>query len=206
MTEKKLLFENKWLNVYELAGWFVASSPARSKDHKAVAVLPYIVDEDGDPVTFLARLEYNPAHGATKDCLDVSIITGACETGDQLHHAKMELLEESGYDIEEDRFEHMGMVRLGKADMTEMHLYAVEITAYDIQGDQIPDGDNESVEDVMWVSAPVMLTSKDPYTQTIMLRQMAMNAIGAKEYKELEKEASDCFKEDIMDEDSPFSS
>ena len=196
MNKREVLFEDKWLRVVKLDGWFVASEPTQSKDNKAVAVLPYRLDDEGDPMEFLSRLELNPAHMGDDPAAQLSIITGACETGDPLYHAKMELLEEGGYNIDEERFEFLGVVNPMKASSTRLYLYAVEIKDTDIQGVFEGDGStNEAKESAEWVIAPLMLTAKDPYIQSIMMRLMTKNAIGAKNWEEVMNDAATAARE-----------
>lgn len=165
---RKVLFDSKWLRVVELDGWFHASEPSQSKDNKAVAVLPYRMRKTGPQ--FLSRFELNPAH-MTDLIHQVSVITGACETGNPRYHAKMELLEEGGYDIEEDRFKFLGVVNPMKASCTELYLYIVRIYNRDDREDPRGDGGNhESKEYASWVERKVMLACKDPYAHTMMLR------------------------------------
>ncbi len=180
--KRKVLFDHKWLRVVELDGWFVASEPAQSKHNMAVAVLPYrkkkIPVIGGHPVEldspychqFLARYELNPAH-MTDLLHQPAAITGACETGKPLYHAKMELLEEGGYNIPEDRFKFQGIVSPMKASCTKLHLYTVRIYQKDEQlvakGDG---GKHEQKEYASWVDRKVMVACKDPYIHTMMLR------------------------------------
>jgi len=180
---RKVLFDHKWLRVVELDGWFVASEPAQSKHNMAVAVLPYRVKRNktlqlmtkSSKYTvkheFLSRFERNPAH-MTDLLPQVSIITGACETGNPLYHAKMELLEEGGYDIPEDRFESVGIVSPMKASCTKLHLYTVRIYGRDKREEPKGDGsEHEKKEYASWVSKATMIGAKDPYIHTIILRQ-----------------------------------
>jgi len=176
MTNRKVLFDHKWLRVVELNGWFAASEPAASKDNLTVAVLPFRkVREDNTKDTifknqFLSRFERNPAH-MTDLLHQVSIITGACETGNPLYHAQQELKEEGGYDIPQERFRFMGEVCPMKASCSRLHLYSVRIFNKDEQVDPTGDGSiHEQKEYVSWVSRETMLAAKDPYIHTIMLR------------------------------------
>jgi hypothetical protein len=189
MKKREVIFDNKWLRVVKLDGWFVASEPAQSKDNMAVAVLPYrktFLSPEPNPLSingklqpsptrkyknqFLARYELNPAH-MTDLLHQVSIITGACETGNPLYHAKMELLEEGGYDIPEDRFKFMGIVSPMKASCTKLHLYTVRICRKDECLDAKGDGGvHEAKEYAGWVDRNTIINCKDPYAQTIILR------------------------------------
>lgn len=200
---REILFDNKWVRVVKLNGWFVSTEPAASKDNKAVAVLPYKRDEFGDPMEFLSRLELNPAHMEDETSQQISIITGVCETGDALYHARMELLEEGGYNIPEERFEFLGVVNPQKASCTKLHLYAVEIKEDDIQGTYEGDGsENEAKEDCAWLCSTLMITAKDPYIQSIMLRLMAKEGLDVNTWEEVENESVEAAKEweaNIMD-------
>jgi 8-oxo-dGTP pyrophosphatase MutT (NUDIX family) len=174
--KRKVLFKSTHLNVVELDGWFYATEPANSEDNLAVAVLPWRIHKGAKE--FLARFELNPAHllctGHIK-CTDtphqVSIITGACETGDALYHAQHELIEEAGYYIDKSRFESCGVVSPIKSSCTKLCLYTVRIKRTDTQLDYRGDGlGNESREFAEWVDRSVMIKAKDPYIHTIMLR------------------------------------
>jgi hypothetical protein len=190
-SSRKVLFDSGWLRVVELNGWFHSTEPANSKDNMAVAVLPYrkirlpeskvcIGGDVGQPRQtnwspkytheFLSRFELNPAH-MTDLLHQCSVITGACETGDPLYHAKMELLEEGGYDIPEGRFKFLGVVFPAKSSSTRLHLYTVRIYQRDIQQEAKGDGGkNEKKEYSSWVGRKQMIACKDPYVHTIMLR------------------------------------
>lgn len=181
MPKRKVLHDTGWLRIVELNGWFHASEPSQSKDNLAVAVLPYRLRRDheteqaaGMPVAFkpefLSRFELNPAH-MTDLLHQASVITGACETGKPRYHAKMELLEEGGYNIPEDRFRFLGVVNPMKASCTQLHLYAVRIYSRDKQQTAKGDGNNhEKKEYAAWVNRKIMLACKDPYVHTMMLR------------------------------------
>lgn len=168
--KREVLFNNKWLRVVKLDGWFIASEAAQCINDIAVAVLPYRKDRYGT-IEYLSRFELNPAHLDEPGKHQVSIITGACETGESLYHAKMEVLEETGYDISEDRFIPHGIVCPNKTSTTKLHLFSVRILAKDKQNDYTGDGsNNEAKEYADWVSYDTMLQAKDPYIHTIMMR------------------------------------
>jgi 8-oxo-dGTP pyrophosphatase MutT (NUDIX family) len=174
---RQVLFENKWMSVVLLDGWFVASEPSASKDNMAVAVLPYRVK--GGRIEYLARMEKNPAHITAPDIPQMSIITGACETGKPLYHAKTELLEEGGYDISESRFIPCGIVNPLKGSCTRMFLYGIRIYPRDRQTE--PEGDgggHEQTESAAWQTHNEMLWAKDPYIQTIMMRLQHLGLLG----------------------------
>lgn len=165
---RKVLFDSKWLRIVELDGWFHASEPSRSQHNMAVAVLPYRKKKSG--IEFLARFELNPAH-MTDSKHQASIITGACETGVPLYHARQELIEEAGYDIPAERFQPQGIVSPLKASATKLHLYSVRIIGKDKRQEYHGDGgEHESREFAQWVHRETMIWAKDPYIQTIMMR------------------------------------
>ena len=167
-TSREVLFDSPFIRVVKLDGWFYSTEPAQSKGNLAVAVLPY--RKTGHGKEFLSRFELNPAH-MTDHQHQVSIITGACETGDPLYHAKHELLEEAGYDIPEQRFNHHGFVCPAKASSMKLHLYSVRILAKDKRKEYHGDGSrNESKEFAEWVDREMMVYAKDPYIHTIMMR------------------------------------
>jgi len=169
---RKVLFKNRWLTVVELDNWFIATEPTRSKNNMAVAVLPYkkVKTSKHYENKFLSRFELNPAH-MTSLSHQASIITGACETGDPLYHAKMELLEEGGYNIPEDRFKFLGIVSPIKTSRTRLYLYTVQIYRTDIQSAiQGDGGTHEQKEYAKWIDRNQMIAAKDPYIHTIMLR------------------------------------
>lgn len=173
---RKVLFNNKWLSVVLLDNWFVASEPSASKYSMAVAVLPYRLKKTG--VEFLARMERNPAHAAFPYFPQISIITGACETGNPLRHAQAELLEEGGYDIRTDRLLHCGVVSPLKTSCTRLHLYSVRILSRDKQTAPTGDGSKHERHDYAeWHSYQDMVWAKDPYIQTIILRLRELGRI-----------------------------
>lgn len=165
---RKVLFDSQWLRVVELNGWFHASEPSISKDNKAVAVLPYRKNKNS--IQFLSRFELNPAH-MTDLIHQVSVITGACETGNPRYHAKMELLEEGGYNIPEERFKFLGVVNPMKASCTQLYLYIIRIYQKDKREEAKGDGgEHESKEYADWVDRQTMINCKDPYAHTMILR------------------------------------
>ena len=183
MKSRKVIFYNNWIRVVQLDDWFFASEQVQSKNNMAVAVLPYRkvkikndtinIKEAGNETykhEFLSRFELNPAH-MTDLLHQSSIITGACETGNPLYHAKMELLEEGGYDIPEKRFKFMGIVSPMKASCSRLHLYTVRIYQKDKQKQTKGDGSiHEKREYASWVDRKTMIACKDPYVHTIMMR------------------------------------
>ena len=76
---KKVLFENRWMNVVELDNWYVCTDEVRTSNNNFVCVLPFRHTHDG--VEFLMRYEHNPAHGNKPGVMGLSCITGQCETG-----------------------------------------------------------------------------------------------------------------------------
>ena len=167
-TSRKVLYENKWLRTVELNNWYIASECPATKENKMVAVLPF--KKYNNTNLFLARFELNPAHMIDNNH-QVSIITGACETGNILYHAQQELLEEGGYHIPKQRFNYHGIVNPLKSSCIQMYLYSVEIFDNDKQYECKGDGSlNESKEYSRWVSHPTMINAKDPYIHSIMLR------------------------------------
>lgn len=173
---KTTLYRANFIHVVKLNGWFEAVEHANCKNNISVAVLPYRLRKTG--IEFLSRFELNPAHLQSDfiHCADtphqVSIITGACETGNSLYHAKHELLEEGGYDISESRFKYVGHVAPAKSSCTTMHLYVVRIISSDRRCLYAGDGtQNEKREFSEWVTRDVMIAAKDPYIHTIILRE-----------------------------------
>ena len=168
---RKVLWQNKWLRVVELNGWFTAHEPVNSKNNLAVAVLPYKITLKGK--MYLSRYELNPAHMTAHGTIyhQPSIITGACETGSPIYHAQQELLEEAGYKIPANRFKWCGIVSPSKTSCTRMHLFSVRILGRDKRQEYTGDGSgNEAKEYADWVDAETMKWAKDPYIQTIMMR------------------------------------
>ena len=174
--KRRVLFKSTHLNVVELDGWFYATEPANSEKNLAVAVLPYRKSKNN--IEFLARFELNPAHLLFENHTrwadglhQVSIITGACETGDPLYHAQHELIEEAGYHVDQSRFNFHGIVSPIKSSCTQMCLYSIRILSRDRQLTYRGDGSgNESKEFAEWVDRSTMIQAKDPYIHTIILR------------------------------------
>lgn len=198
--KKKVLYNNKWINLVELDNWYVCTDEVRTKNNNFVCVLPYayahnyaIGMDKMMPSIYLLRKEYNPAHDKYNlglHRLGLSCITGQCETGSIKYHAVQELKEEGGYTIPADRFIYLGSCMPLKSSMANMHLFAVCIDTTDVPHKATGDGTKgEENAHPIWETKSTLLQCKDPYIHTAFLRleKWISDELYRKDCKELEK-------------------
>jgi hypothetical protein len=168
---KQLLFKNEWLSTMLYNGWYVATEETRCRN-TLVCVLPY--RRVSNKFEFLLRYEHNPAHESEDSDMKEyvpSAITGGCEKYNPKQHAVEELAEEGGYHMRAERMIFLGTCRPLKSSSCTMHIYAVSISALDVQtnasGDGTP-GETGAWPD--WVDEEELLRCKDPYIHTALLR------------------------------------
>jgi len=168
---KEVLFRNRWLNVVRLNDWYICTDEVRTNNNDFVCVLPWRWTGNTGEREFLLRHEHNPAHGDPEGEQGLSCITGQCETGDVLHHAHEELKEEGGYSIDSNCFVELGFCRPLKSSMAKIWLYEVHVTSIDKQHKASGDGTmGEEGAYPVWVSREAVVSCKDPYIQTALIR------------------------------------
>jgi hypothetical protein len=183
---KKILYENKWINLVKLNDWYVCTDEVRTDNNNFVCVLPYATIK-GRRLEYLLRMEKNPAHHPTKPL--ISAITGQCETGIVRYHAQMELKEEGGYSVPASRLIYLGDCNPFKSSMAKMHLFVAPIYKTDVPHKAEGDGTfGEQGSYPLWVEKICLLACKDPYIQTTLVRleDWLYNKEHRAYYKELE--------------------
>jgi len=169
--EKEILYENRWMNMVKLEGWYVCTDEVRTMNNDFVFVLPYLKKvQDPAPHEYLLRVEYNPAHSEYKE---TSCITGQCESGVVRYHAQMELKEEGGYTVPMKRLQYLGHCNPFKSSMAKIHMFAIEIKKTDKQHEASGDGTaGEEGAYPIWVprDGNEILMCKDPYVHTAIMR------------------------------------
>lgn len=168
----KLLWKNKWLEVYERDEWYTfVHSPK-----EGVSVLGYRTNGKTsiENYDFLIRKEHTPCHGKG---LRLTSLTGTIEEGDTpLKTAKKELLEESGYKAEESEFKYHGWTYLTKFSDFKSYLFSICLDGKE-QGEIVGDGTKGEVDaDVMWVDIHAASQIQTPGISTIILRMILENA------------------------------
>ena len=145
--DEKVLWKNKWLEVYEKDGWYTC---VRSTVGDGVCVLPY--RKKGDTWEILIRCEHTPCHEdgpRVKGKFNKTSLTGQIEKGyDAIGTAEKELHEESGYTALQKDFIDLGWVYNTKSSPDKCYLFAVNL-----DGAKDPDeikGDGTKGEDGAW--------------------------------------------------------
>jgi len=123
MKQPKVVYENKWFDVVEING----QTGIKNK-HMTVAVMPYDTDEYGmvKNIGLLHELNYF----REGDYCD-TLITGTVEYEDDslLLTAKRELLEEGGFDVDEnERWLFLGPIYPYKDGDKMIPVFAVDVT------------------------------------------------------------------------------
>lgn len=169
--KRKTLFENDWLSVIELDGWYVASEESRTKDNTLVAVLGFrhrMSDGHWNELEFVGRYEWCPAHNQ-HGRLELSTLTGGVESADEEQDAVRELAEEAGVEKRTDELIDLGTVFPIKSSTACLRLFAVYVTEEltRTKGDGTRGEQDAFCE---WVSERTMLSCKDPYMHTMIMR------------------------------------
>lgn len=138
------LFDNEWVSVKMVDGWYVFTTESRTQDSSLVAVVPFTLKEErafgGKTIDkILGRYERNPAHD---DGMPLVCITGGVDHGDTPPEAAVaELWEEGGFALEEKDLIELGTMRpLASSDAT-VYLYAVDVTGLEDIRNENPEGD-----------------------------------------------------------------
>jgi hypothetical protein len=146
-SNEKVLWKNKWLEVYEQDGWYTC---VRSTVGNGVCVLPY--RKKGETWEILIRCEHTPCHEdgpRVKGKFNKTSLTGQIEKGyDALGTAEKELHEESGYAILQKDFIDLGWVYPTKSSPDKCFLFGVSLDGAK-EPDQIK-GDGTKGEDGAW--------------------------------------------------------
>jgi hypothetical protein len=146
-ADEKVLWENKWLQVYEKDGWYTC---CRSTVGDGVMVLPF--RPKGNTWEILIRCEHTPCHEdgvRVKGKFNKTSLTGQIEKGyDPISTAEKELHEESGYTVLQKDFIDLGWVYPTKHSDDKSYMYAVDLKDAKEPGEI--KGDGTKGEDGAW--------------------------------------------------------
>lgn len=134
MSDPKILFQNSYIQVIENKG-----RVGIKQKNPSVMILPYIVDENGNPKS--VGLISEPSDIKDEQMIH-TIITGSPEKSDVdiLATAKRELLEESGYDVPDtDRWDFLGNIQSSKLVVNGNPAFGVDVTGME-RSDKKGDG------------------------------------------------------------------
>lgn len=173
----EVLFENKWVQVLEKTSERGSYTYTSSNwcGGEGVAILPFKKSGDGElDLVFLGRYEVCPAHSNT---FDLCSITGGMDKDGEPAHitAQRELLEESGYNAELDRFTYLGNALPSKQSSNIQYLFAVDVTGLE-QQEIVGDGTmGEDGAYVKWHTIEEIVKSEDPLISMMIIRSLASN-------------------------------
>lgn len=173
----KKLCGNKWVELREMVDpdkgvkGYVYSHETRCDGH-IVTILPYRTDSDGNLTEIMVRMEVTP-------CWEMkpvmSSITGGVEKNsdgelDPLATAALELKEEAGLDVDQDKIKSLGTCYGVKSSDTVYHLYATDATgAKEVKAE----GDGSELEKKAWcewVKPQELVKAKDPFLAMLFVK------------------------------------
>lgn len=165
METNKLLYETPGLNIVERDGR-IGVVPTFMN----VVIMPFVSDDQGLPLAIGVIREKNPFR---EGGVTISLITGTSdeEDPDLLTTAKRELLEESGFNAEEnERWYYLGSVTSSKFVDHEQPCFAVDVTNLQ-KGEAITDGSQEEQEmEFKFIPANDVVKAKDIFIPGLFLK------------------------------------
>ena len=164
-TEDKILYEAPKFKVVERGG-----NPGIVSTVETVMILPFISDDRGLPLMIGVLKERNLFR---EGGYSISLITGTCEgeDPDYLSTAKRELLEESGFKVEEnDRWFFLGTVTGTKFVEKDYPCFAVDVTGIK-KGEAETDGSKqEELSSFHFIPANDVVKAQDVYIPALFLK------------------------------------
>jgi 8-oxo-dGTP pyrophosphatase MutT (NUDIX family) len=162
MEENELLFDNEWIQVRKVAGWYTFAHQPKGD---GVAVLVY----DRKNQKAIVRIECTPPHGSE---MRRTSLTGMIDEGwEPRATAKKEVLEEAGIDAPEEAFQSFGWVYPLKSSDYKQHLFALE---WDSTKERLPiKGDGSKGEEgayAEWDDLSKVIMVQDPCIAAIAAR------------------------------------
>lgn len=157
--EKKELYKNKWLSLYELkdpengVGGYVYSHETRCEG-KIIAFMPFRKREG--KLEVLLRNEVTPCWGMHSV---LSSFTGGYEGGDPRDTTIIELKEEAGYTVHVDELIFLGNSYASKSSDTQYYLYGIDVSDKE-EGEAV--GDGSSLEKKAFNQWVTEVESDDP--------------------------------------------
>lgn len=161
----KIFFENESFKVEEREG-MLGIVPLFTN----VVILPFLSDEQGLPLSVGVLEEPNPFRDGG---LSVSLITGTSEDEDPdlLSTAKRELLEESGYDVQDNsKWYYLGSVTSSKFVDHEQPCFAVDVTGIKKGEPQPDENEKEQNMEFKFISANDVVKAKDIFIPGLFLK------------------------------------
>lgn len=161
----KIFFENESFKVEERNG-MLGIVPLFTN----VVILPFLSDGQGLPLSVGVLEEPNPFRDGG---LSVSLITGTSEDEDPdlLSTAKRELLEESGYDVEDNsKWYYLGSVTSSKFVDHEQPCFAVDVTGIKKGEPQPDENEKEQNMEFKFISANDVVKAKDIFIPGLFLK------------------------------------
>jgi 8-oxo-dGTP pyrophosphatase MutT (NUDIX family) len=175
MKEKK---KDKWLEIKkkEVPG-FTDYSYCREIhcDGKKIVILPYKIT--GPDIKFILRHELTPCWNDEKNT--ISSLTGSVENNNILETAVIELKEEAGYLVSEEKMVYLGHVFGSKSMDTIYHIYTVDLTNVENIGATGDGGFSETISSCFWTKNVNL--SKDPLVYAAAIKTLIyLKKIGLK--------------------------
>lgn len=161
----KIFFENESFKVEEREG-MLGIVPLFTN----VVILPFLSDEQGLPLSVGVLEEPNPFRDGG---LSVCLITGTSEDEDPdlLSTAKRELLEESGYDVQDNsKWYYLGSVTSSKFVDHEQPCFAVDVTGIKKGEPQPDENEKEQNMEFKFISANDVVKAKDIFIPGLFLK------------------------------------
>lgn len=161
----KIFFENESFKVEEREG-MLGIIPLFTN----VVILPFLSDEQGLPLSVGVLEEPNPFRDGG---LSVCLITGTSEDEDPdlLSTAKRELLEESGYDVQDNsKWYYLGSVTSSKFVDHEQPCFAVDVTGIKKGEPQPDENEKEQNMEFKFISANDVVKAKDIFIPGLFLK------------------------------------
>lgn len=166
---KEVLFDANYFDVIKIedeGAMMVGIEPK----HGCVVVMPYTLKDDGSFEKMGVNWECNPLREGN---FWLTMITGGIEETDStpFEAAKRELLEESGYNIEEDeRWDYLGTLTISKLIKSELFCYCVNVTNLKREEKKGDGTENERKSEFKLISPADAVKSKDTYILSMMMK------------------------------------
>lgn len=165
MSQNKVLYETPNMHLVERDG-MVGVVPLFMN----VVIMPFVSDENGLPLAVGVLKEPNPFRDGGQT---ITLITGTSdeEDPDLLSTAKRELLEESGFDAQDnERWYYLGSVTSSKFVDHEQPCFAVDVTGLE-KGEAITDGsEQEQNMEFKFIPANDVVKAKDIFIPGLFLK------------------------------------
>ena len=163
--KSKILFESDRINLVERDGVIGIVTTFMN-----VIILPFTSDDDGLPLSVGVIKEPNPFR---EGGMDVAVITGTSDADDPdlLSTAKRELLEESGFDAQDNtKWYYLGAVTSSKFIAHEQPCFAVDVTGL-TKGTPKTDGtEKEKNSEFKFIPANDVVKAKDIFIPGLFLK------------------------------------